>query len=269
MRVFWADESGLPASDRKLTYGDGLFETIRVEGAGAPLLAYHLDRLVTDARRLGIPVQKAELARVCEEAVSRWCDEGPRWVLKLVLTRGGGGRGYRPADRIEPNLLVARASAPERPAPEGVIAGFSRVPLTVNPLFAGIKSLNRLEQVMAAREISGDHFELLMANAAGHIVEGTRTNLFVATDNGWLTPPLESVAVAGIMRRLVIESLQKAGQALTETPVLPEHLSPGVCAGLYLTNSVLGVVGVRRLAGQDLPVDQRLATICRSHIAMD
>jgi len=266
---FWADQGGLPSGDRGLAYGDGLFETIRVEGDQAPLLAYHLDRMVGDAGRLGIDVSRDELMAVCQEAFGRYGKERSVWVLKLILTRGAGGRGYQPAAGMVPNLLVFCSDAPPLPDAEGVVADFSRVPLTVNPLLAGIKSLNRLEQVMAARELSGDCFEMLMANAQGHITEGTRTNLFVATDDGWLTPPADSVAVAGVMRQLVIGCLQQAGEVIQQRPVLREHLQPGICRGLYLTNSVLGVVGVRKLAGQDLPVDQHLATICRSHMTVE
>jgi 4-amino-4-deoxychorismate lyase len=164
---------------------------------------------------------------------------------------------------MEPNLLVSCSDAPPMPDSAGVVVEFSSVPLTVNPLLAGIKSLNRLEQVMAARELSGDCFEVLMADAAGHIVEGTRTNLFVLTDEGWITPPGNSVAVAGVMRQLVIERLQQAGEPFQEAPITREQLQPEVCRGLYLTNSVLGVVRVRNLAGQDLPAERCLATICR------
>jgi len=263
VKRFWADETGLPAADRGLAYGDGLFETIRAEGSSAPWLDYHLARLVRDAARLGIEVRQDELLAASREALERYGSPGKVWVLKLILTRGAGGRGYRPGGGMEPNLLVSCSDAPPMPDSAGVVVEFSSVPLTVNPLLAGIKSLNRLEQVMAARELSGDCFEVLMADAAGHIVEGTRTNLFVLTDEGWITPPGNSVAVAGVMRQLVIERLQQAGETFQEAPITREQLQPEVCRGLYLTNSVLGVVRVRNLAGQDLPAERCLATICR------
>jgi 4-amino-4-deoxychorismate lyase len=263
LKRFWADETGLPAADRGLAYGDGLFETIRAEGSSAPWLDYHLARLVRDAARLGIAVRQDELLAASREALERYGSPGKVWVLKLILTRGAGGRGYRPGGGMEPNLLVSCSDAPPVPDSAGVVAEFSSVPLTVNPLLAGIKSLSRLEQVMAARELSGGCFEVLMADAAGHIVEGTRTNLFVLTAEGWITPPANTVAVAGVMRQLVIERLQQAGEPLKETPVTRAQLQPGVCRGLFLTNSVLGVVAVRKLANQDLPAERCLATICR------
>lgn len=270
VQVYLADDGGLPPTDRGLAYGDGLFETIRAEGAQAPLLVRHLDRLTQDARRLGIAVARGELEKAAVRALSDFSERYSQasWVLKLTLTRGAGGRGYRPTPGMQPNLLVAHSAAPPAPDSLGVNVDFSRVPLTVNPLLCGIKSLNRLEQVMAARELEGSVFEVLMSNAEGQVVEGTRTNLFVATDEGWLTPPSATLAVAGVMRAHVLGCLQARGEPVQEAPVTLELLMSDRCHGLYLTNSVLGVVPVRNLAGQDLPVDNRLATICGSPTKM-
>lgn len=264
VQVYRADQGGLPANDRGLAYGDGLFETILVEGAHAPLLPWHLDRLTRDAGRLGICVVRGALEKILLQALADFAGQygAGRWILKVTLTRGAGGRGYRPAEQMQPNLLLAHAPAPARPPESGVVADFSPVPLTVNPLLSGIKTLNRLEQVMAARELHGDLFEVLMSNADGQVVEGSRTNLFVATAEGWLTPPLSTLAVAGVMRRVVLERLWAAGEPVVEAPLTLELLMSDRCQGLHLTNSVLGIVPVRNLAGQDLPIDQRLATLC-------
>ncbi|GGC74429.1 aminodeoxychorismate lyase [Marinobacter halophilus] len=269
--LYWADEGGVPAGDRGLAYGDGLFETMSVTGDRPPLLAYHLDRLSRDAGRLAIPAARSELEKVCSQALARYSGHyGARpWVLKLTLTRGSGGRGYRPEPGIQPNLVISHSTAPAPADTDGVVVDFSRVPLTVNPLFAGIKSLNRLEQVMAARELRGEIYEVLMSNRDGHVVEGTRTNLFVRSGDAWITPPSATLAVAGVMRRYVLDRLHTAGEEVREAPLSLVDLVGERCQGLWLTNSVLGVVSVRNLAGHDLPVDQRLATIVGSPAILD
>ena len=271
VRVFSGKDGGLPATDRGLAYGDGLFETIRVDGSTAPLLPRHLDRLARDARRLGIDVSRQELEEVAVSAVTEGgvARGDNTWIIKLIVTRGAGGRGYRPDPEADVNVLVLESAAPPVPPHEGVRADFSRVPLTVNPLLCGIKTLNRLEQVMAARELKGDLFEVLMSNAAGEIVEGTRTNLFVETDTGWWTPPAHTLAVAGVMRGHVLACLQQGGEPVFESPLTLSDLMSDTCRGLYLTNSVLGVVPVANLAGQALPVSDRLATLCALPTAMD
>lgn len=269
--LYWADEGGVPASDRGFAYGDGLFETMSVTAGRSALLGYHLDRLSQDAGRLAIPAARFELEKVCARALARYAGQygGGNWVLKLTLTRGSGGRGYRPDPGIQPNLMVSHSAAPAPADPAGVVVDFSPIPLTVNPLFAGIKSLNRLEQVMAARELRGDVYEVLMSNREGQVVEGTRTNLFVRSGETWITPPSATLAVAGVMRRYVLDRLHSSGHEVREAPLQLADLVGERCRGVWLTNSVLGVVSVRNLAGHDLPVDQRLATIVGSPATLD
>ncbi|WP_417521138.1 aminotransferase class IV [Marinobacter sp.] len=264
--LYWADESGFPAGDRGAAYGDGLFETIRMHGHRGVLLSRHLDRLVRDAGRLGIPVALRDLSKAYSTTVSRYAARytgkaGDDWILKLTLTRGEGGRGYQPGAGMRPNLIVSSSPMPALPSPSGVAVDFSRVPLTVNPLLTGIKSLNRLEQVMAAREIEGELFEVIMADNDGNLVEGTRTNLLLKVPNGWVTPPTKSLAVAGILRQWLLERLRAKGELVIERAMgIGDVMAPD-CQGLYLLNSVLGVVPVRQLAGQDLPADDGVATI--------
>lgn len=264
MRVFRAGEDALPAADRGLAYGDGLFETIRMQGDRGTLVSRHLHRLCRDAVRLGIAVTLPDLQQAFHEAAAyygrRYGDGG--WVLKLILTRGQGGRGYRPDPELIPHLLVSASPLPAMPEPEGVCVEFSRVPLLVNPLLAGMKSLNRLQQVMAARELEGNTYEVLMSDPDGHMVEGSRTNLLLRRDGAWMTPPVSGLAVAGVMRQWVLERLKVRGERVQERPLVPDDVLDDRCQGLYLLNSVVGVVPVRRLAGQDLPVDGGLATIC-------
>ncbi|MBC7183894.1 MAG: aminotransferase class IV, partial [Marinobacter sp.] len=138
---------------------------------------------------------------------------------------------------------------------------FSRVPLTVNPLLAGIKSLNRLEQVMAASELGSSLFEVIMPDPDGNLVEGTRTNLLLRKDDRWVTPPASRLAVVGVLRQWLLERLRQRGEAVTERPLTVEDVLGRDCQGLFLLNSVLGVVPVRTIAGHDLPVDNGFATI--------
>lgn len=267
LNLCWFDEGGLPAGDRGTAYGDGLFETIRMHGDRGVLLARHLDRMVRDAGRLGIPVAHTDLRKACAAAITRYAERYTHqqpdggWILKLILTRGEGGRGYQPGAGIRPNLMMSASPMPATPVTSGVAADFSRVPLMVNPLLAGIKSLNRLEQVMAAREIEGDVFEVIMLDSAGNLVEGTRTNLLLKTSESWITPPARNLAVAGILRQWILEKLRARGETVTERAVSVGDVVGPHCLGLYLLNSVIGVVPVRVLADQSLPVDDGLATI--------
>ena len=260
MDIIWADSAGVPAGDRGLAYGDGLFETIRMQGAQGVLLQGHMTRMMAGAAMLGIPLTASQLSEVIRQAVARYAATGD-WVLKLVLTRGVGGRGYRPADDVLPNLIVSSAPMPPLPGADGVVVATSAVQLTVNPQLAGIKTLNRLEQVLASRELTDDLYEVLMADPSGDLVEGTRTNLLANVNGCWQTAPTRQLAVAGVMRDYVVRTLKQQGERVELTAIAPSVLDPDVCSGLYLMNSLIGVVPVRRLDGRDLPVDRTLATI--------
>lgn len=264
LNVIRADNNGISATDRGIAYGDGLFETIRMRGRQAALRSFHLDRMVTDAARLGIPCDRGELDTEITRAGTDYetVFEGGDWVLKLVLTRGSGGRGYRLPENCQPSLIVSVSAMPPLPAGTGVVAGFSQFPLTVSPQLAGIKSLNRLEQVMASREFTGQEFELIMRDTAGNLVEGTRTNLFFRRGKEWLTPPAGNLAVAGVLRKYLIACLRENGHQILEQTIPPSILSSADLPALYLVNSVIGVVPVRSLGGVDLPVQGGLETIC-------
>lgn len=264
LKVIYPDSGGVPLTDRGLTYGDGLFETIRMSGQRAVLRRHHLRRMVSDASRLGMGVDYAELDLALTNAARHLMPAGEpgSWILKMILTRGSGGRGYRPPASAEPHLVVSAASMPPVPEQGGVVARRATFPLTVNPWLAGIKTLNRLEQVMASREFTGAEWELIMSDTFGHMVEGTRTNLLARVGDDWITPPVASIAVAGVMRQYAVECLRATGESVVEQTLLPDIGSLSGFRGLYLLNSVFGAVAVRSLEAVNLPVDGTLATIC-------
>jgi 4-amino-4-deoxychorismate lyase len=272
INVVWAEEGGLAANDRGLAYGDGLFETIRMQGQLGALLGRHQRRLLADAERLGIMVAHDALSRACRLAAERYAPDFDEksdahsgtggWVLKLILSRGPGGRGYRPDSNSRPQLLISAGPLPSLPPVAGVVADIARQRLTVNPQLAGMKTLNRLEQVMAARELTDGVFELIMRDHNDCLVEGTRTNLLVKTTARWITPPATALAVDGVMRQWVLDCLRRRGEPVLERSLRMADLRVPVCEGLYLLSSVLGVVPVYQLADAYLPVTGGLATIC-------
>lgn len=261
VQIIWPDPGLVQISDRGLAYGDGLFETIRMEGKRAFLLERHLRRLLDDAARLGIPVSEEDIAPALAQATETLAPASDCWVLKLILTRGSGGRGYRLPERAHPRLLVTAHPMPPTPDGNGVAAATGSFPLVVHPALAGIKSLERMQQVLASRELQPDEFERIMPDRNGNLTEGTRTNLMVLSQDRWITPPRECLAVAGVMRAELLDCLRYQGESVELRAVTATDLEPGRLQGLWLTNSVTGVVPVRRLDGRELPVSNLLATI--------
>jgi 4-amino-4-deoxychorismate lyase len=126
---------------------------------------------------------------------------------------------------------------------------------------AGMKSLERMQQVLASRELQPDEFERIMLDSDGNLIEGTRTNLLVQSGGAWITPSRESLAVAGVMRAELLDCLGQHGVQTEQRPISREDLGPERIQAFWLINSVIGIVPVRRLDGVELPVSSHLATI--------
>ncbi|WP_152206953.1 aminotransferase class IV [Marinobacter changyiensis] len=266
--VIWADQQDIPASDRGLAYGDGVFETIRVQANLPTLRQRHVARLLEGAERLAIPLPTVQLHSVIDEAIERYaCPDD--WVLKLILTRGSGGRGYRPAAVAAPRLIVSAHPMPPMPPSEGVVACISSHQLLVHPRLAGLKSLARLDQVMASQAMPDECFEALMVNGTGHLLEGTRTNILVLFGNVWLMPVVSTLAVEGTMLGQIVALLRNRGEIVCEQAILPTFITQPEFLGLWLMNSVIGIVPVSQVDGTRLPVNARLATIVGQQLFMD
>ncbi|MGZ8219157.1 aminodeoxychorismate lyase [Methylomagnum sp.] len=257
-----ASASSIEISDRGFQYGDGVFTTLPVRHGVPVFLPPHLARLERDCGRLIIPFPGRDL--LAQEA-GRLCAAKPDGVLKIQITRGGGGRGYRPPDQPSPTRVLGLHPLPEYPADlaeKGVEVRFCQTRLGINPALAGIKHMNRLEQILARAEWPlGDIREGLMLDAEGHVTEGTMTNLFLAHRGKLVTPKLDLCGVAGVMRAVVLDAAAELGLAVEETRLVPAELFGA--DELFLTNSVIGVWPIRRIEDRDFPVGPVTTEISR------
>ncbi len=235
--------------DRGFQYGDGLFETMAAVN-GAPLLwDRHMQRMSRGAARLGISAPDENLLR---QEVEQVCRGVERAVLKIILTRGVSGRGYAPDKQAQPTRTVSLSPWPDYPVEQrthGVAAQFCRTMISRNQATAGIKHLNRLEQVLARAELEQDCREGLMCDEFGRVIEGTMTNLFIVSRDRLLTPDLSHSGVEGVMRGLVLEravelSLEARVMDITKSDVLRAD-------EVFLTNSLIGLWPVRRIEAKE------------------
>ena len=239
--------------DRGLHYGDGLFETIAIVGGRPRFLDWHFERLVGGARALGFPepdlgALRADITSVALE---------PQCVVKLVLTRGPGERGYRPPRDPRPTRIVAASPWPRSPpdaATAGIRLGWCRTRLARNGALAGHKHLNRLEQVLARAEWDdGTMDEGLMQDAGGHVIAATQANLFARIDGAWVTSRLDACGVAGVMRRAFSQWSGDQGDVVVQRTL--EVADVASATSLVLTNALIGAWPVATLDGRKLAVD--------------
>lgn len=243
----------IPVSDRGLAYGHGVFETVRIHRGQAPLWERHLSRLQHGASRLRIPLDNVLscleiwrdelLQQAHPDSVRERCG-----VLKLVVTGGTGERGYAlPAQALPAVIMTWQPGrAVQAPSPARLRVCTQR--LAHQPTLAGIKHLNRLEQVLARAEWRGPEWdEGITLDHDGAVVECTSSNLFMLRQGQWYTPALERAGVAGVMRDLLLtEVIPACGQAcLVMDGLSVDDLERA--DEVFICNAVMGVRPVAEL----------------------
>jgi len=239
------ESASVDVTDRGLQYGDGLFETIAVGDGRISLWDRHLDRLADGCRRLAIVMPDRQLLR---DEVQRVAGNAARAVVKIIVTRGSGGRGYRPdgctlSTRVVQGLPWPKL--PEAAARDGVQVRWCTLQLARQPRLAGLKHLNRLEQVLARAEWRDEYAEGLMCDRAGLVIEGTMSNLFIVHQGVLTTPDLSESGVAVVVRDEVLARAPTLGIPVAVQAVTPVMVE--AAEELFLTNSLIGVWPIRQL----------------------
>lgn len=233
---------------RGLNYGDGVFRTCLIYSSQLIDVEGQLETLSADASRLGLQPPAANV--LTAEALALATGED-RAVLKVMLLRaGGGGRGYR-ADVDACDRLLCRYPAPDYPDSHwerGIHAARSDFRLAAQPALAGIKHLNRLEQVLASRAWPEGANEVIVADAGGRPLSGTRSNLFWVTGGALRTPSLSECGVAGRMRERVLAAAATLGP---RAGIAPGSWDEFECADeAFVTNSLIGIWPLASLDGR-------------------
>lgn len=238
--------------DRAVQYGDGLFETIAIRGGRPRLWSYHVERLQTGCARLGLPVPNEQLL---EESLSTALAAAPvdsaYCLAKLLLSAGTGPRGYKRSATSGNTLRVGLSASSPLPADmyrNGVRVRVCATRLAIQPQLAGIKSLNRLEQVLARNEWQDETvFEGLLLDTGDRLICGTMSNVFLFDGNSLVTPAITRCGVSGVMRRHLLTIIEQAGIDCDVRDIAGEELSS--FQGVFLTNSQFGVLPVTHCAG--------------------
>ena len=236
---------GIDGNDRGLAYGDGVFETLRVHAAQPIWWREHWQRLLRGASVLGIaaPDETAMLSQSLQLIAGR-----SQGVLKLLLTRGVGGRGYALPEKSSATVVLSWHPLPNAEPAEGLNLRWCQLRLSEQPVLAGIKHLNRLENVLARAEWNDpDIHEGLLLDAQDRLVCATAGNVFLYMDGGWQTPRLDRCGIAGIARQWILQNLPDA----IETELTAEAVQR--CDAMLVCNSVRGIRAVRRLENRVWP----------------
>jgi len=240
----------LSVMDRGLHYGDGLFETIAFRSGKLEFWDEHLKRMKHGAEVLGItfPGENEFLQDV--KNLAKALPAG-NYAIKLLLTRGVGERGYRQISSENPTRVVVTCGLPEH-AEESAKIYLCKHPISINPVLAGIKHLNRLDNVLARSEWDDEFDEGFMFDGHGNLIEGTMSNVFGINNTTLFTPGLDQCGVSGIVRQQVL-SIAKEKNITTNIQNLTID-DIGSMEEIFITNSIFGLWPVSCVGEVKYPV---------------
>lgn len=235
--------TSVSAQDRGLTLGDGLFTTIHLKNQQPQLWSYHVSRLREGCARLKLPQPNIDLLyeQCCQ--LARDYDEA---CGKMIMTRGSGGRGYSPQGCKTPTTIVSVHPYPIHYHDwqlSGISLEVAEQRLGCQPMLAGLKTLNRLEQVLLKNELDErDIPEAVVLDWQDHIVEAVTANIFWRKREQIFTPDLKLVGVCGVMRAFVIQQLNSwQYDVIRVSTGLPSLLDADE---VWITNALMGIVPV-------------------------
>lgn len=257
--------AGVAPTNRGFAYGDGVFRTMRLLDGVLQDWPLHYQTLVADCSKLQIVCPSAELLMQEFKYLMSTAndDEKQGSIVKIIITRGEGARGYAPPAICEPTRVFVQSPLPVYP-PEIYSAGVAlytcQTRLAQQPLLAGIKHLNRLENVLARAELKDPRFfDGLLLDYSEQVIEAVSGNLFLRKDGLVFTPALSACGVAGIMRQKVMDWYQTQGQPVVVTSLQHEQLLSA--DAVVVTNSVYGICQVVRIDDIELPRDDWAAQL--------
>jgi aminodeoxychorismate lyase len=255
--------------DRGFMYGDGLFETMRVFKGKPFRMAQHLERMVrgADFLKIKLPFTPKELQQFAEQLIEK--NNMPDAVLRVTLTRGPGERGYSLQDVGTPTVVMTLHAAPpldpNNPPQWSVVSSSFRIPAS-DPL-SSFKTLNKLEAIMARAEAETHGAdEALLTNTNGEVAETAGANLFWIYHDKICTTPTGRGVLPGITRAVALEICQVLGLPTNKRVIKPEALRNS--EGIFLTQSVLGVIAVATLDGEPVPQSSLVEKIHQAYCEM-
>ncbi len=240
-------------TDRGLQYGDGLFETIAFKNGRLLSWQAHMDRLSQACVRLNLPAVDES---TWIEDIRKLEIKDENRVIKLIITRGIGDRGYAASTPAIPTRIVAAYPWPDHSSfklDEGIRVRICHTQISVNPVLAGLKHLNRLDNVLARNEWTDKAIaEGLMLDDQDHVIEGTMSNIFAVKNSVIYTPRLIRAGVEGVLRSIIIKIALKNNIKLEETDLKRNDLV--TMEEIFVTNSIIGVWPVHEIDGHNYAV---------------
>ena len=258
----WVMENNLyigEANDwsRAAQFGDGVFETMAIKDGRCQALSLHVNRLSVGLIALHMPSPANDLNDLLLSYIEKMVQVSalPNGVLKIIVSRANSARGYGFDSSLKPVVMAfysPKVVYPESHYQVGITLQNLSTQCSVQPQLAGLKHLNRLENVLAKNELTAHFYEGLMSNYLGNVIEGTASNIFFERQSKLYTPSLLVSGVAGIMRLLIMQYCKKEGISFSVLDINQADLES--FDGALICNSLLGAMPVKAIEKQEFKI---------------
>ena len=260
-------EAVVPIDDRGFMYGDGLFETMRIVNGKPFRFAQHLERMTrgADFLKINCPFAPKELEKLAAQLVEK--NKMPDAILRVMLTRGPGGRGYTPDSESKPTVVMTLHAAPslENSVEWNLVTSSFRIPAA--DALSSFKTTSKLLHVMARAEaVEKNADEALLVNTNGEVAETASGNLFWVYDDNICTVPTGRGVLPGITRAVVLEICQSLGLQVNKRIIKPEALRNS--KGIFVTQSALGIVPIVTFDGEPVAPSSIVDQIAQAYNEM-
>ncbi len=254
-------EQTLSCLDRGLQYGDGLFETIALRNGKLQNWSLHWQRLTIGCERLYLPFPEEE--KILDD-IGQVTSGVESAVVKILYTRGVGGRGYAFSE-VTPTRIIMQFPLPKYPdtnSNEGVNLYLCKTRLAHQPLLAGLKHLNRLENVLARNEWDDTKYaEGLLCCTKGSVIEGTMSNIFMVKNKMLYTPELSQCGVRGVTRTRIIQLAEENKMKVVEDNLSLDDLWQA--DEIFICNSIIRIWPVKNIADFNFSTSPNLNPVTR------
>tara|TARA_B110001452_G_C15146718_1_gene399185 strand:- start:31 stop:897 length:867 start_codon:yes stop_codon:yes gene_type:complete len=272
-------EDKISVFDRGLAYGDGFFETMawkKEDKTGNFFIEFwerHLKRLSNGCRKLNInlpskSILKSHGDKIVRKAILMGYLSG---IIKIIITRGSGGRGYKYEENMIPTVIFIVSEKPIYSVKElvkGVNVKFCNTKLSSNRSIAGYKHLNRLDSVLSRSEWNTKEiFEGLITDEEDNVIEGTMTNVFTLSNDVIYTPSIDQIGIKGIMREIVIEKFSNYFKDIIQCKISKEEFLNS--ESIFLTNSIIKIIPVKNIEGKMYEIDKRIENLINQLNSLD
>lgn len=255
---------------RAAQFGDGVFETMAIKNGHCLALSHHTQRLELGLKALYIPLPDSDLQKLLVSYLNEMLQKSElkNGVLKVIVSRGNSSRGYGFDSGLQPVVTAffsAEVAYPDDFYQTGIALQTVETMCSIQPQLAGLKHLNRLENVLAKNELVDGFFEGVMSNYLGHVIEGTVSNIFFEKQSTLYTPNLSVCGVAGIMRKLVMQYCKKENIPLLVVDINQAEVKS--FNGAFICNSLMGVMPANSIDKQELiitPLIRKITDVVRS-----